>query len=63
MKLANVNMPSMLLGLGKGSKVRKFVLEMDNYYDVQRPKRDNKVSKALTFVIDHLLEWWTRKNA
>jgi hypothetical protein len=39
----------MLLGLGKGSKVRKFVLEMDNYYDVQRPKRDNKVSKEVTF--------------
>jgi hypothetical protein len=56
-------MPNMLLGLGKGSKVKNFVLEMDNYYDVQRPKRDNKVSKALTFVIEHLLEWWTSKNA
>jgi hypothetical protein len=48
-KLAKVNMPSILLGFGKGSKVRKFMLEMDNYYDVQRPKKDNKVSKAVTF--------------
>jgi hypothetical protein len=43
-KLANVNMPSMLLGLGKPSKVKEIVLEMDNYYDVQRPERENKVS-------------------
>ena len=50
-EVGNVNMPSMLLGLGKGSKVRKFVLEMDNYYDVQRPKRDNKVSKEVTFFL------------
>jgi hypothetical protein len=33
------------------------VLEMNNYYDVQRPERDNKVSKAVTFVIDHVFEW------
>ena len=56
-------MPSMLLGLGKASKVKEFVLERDNYYDVQRPERDNKFSKAVTFVIDHALEWWTSKNA
>jgi c-di-AMP phosphodiesterase-like protein len=55
-------MPSMLLGLGKANKVKKLVLEMDNYYDVQRPERDTKVSKAVTFVIDHVLEWWTSKN-
>jgi hypothetical protein len=53
-------MPSILSGLGKGSKVRKFVLEMDNYYDVQRPKKNNKVSKEVTFFIVHGLEWWTR---
>ena len=47
-KLANVNMPSMLLELGKACKVKEFVLEMDNYYDVQRPEVDNKVSKAVT---------------
>jgi hypothetical protein len=39
------------------------VLEMDNYYDVQRPERDNKVSKVVTFFIVHGLEWWTSKNA
>jgi hypothetical protein len=39
--------------------VKDFVLETDNYNDVQRPERDNKVSKAVTFVIDHVLEWWT----
>jgi hypothetical protein len=48
-KLAKVNMPSILSGLGKASKVKEFVLEIDNYYDVQRPKRDNKVSKMTTF--------------
>jgi len=48
-KLAKANMPSILSRLGKASKVKVFVLEMDNYYDVQRPERDNKVSKAVTF--------------
>ncbi len=56
-------MPNTLSGLGKASKVKEFVLEMDNYYDVQRPERDNKVFKAVTFVIDHALDWWTSKNA
>jgi hypothetical protein len=32
------------------------VLEMDNYYDVQRLERDKKVSKAVTFFIVHGLE-------
>jgi hypothetical protein len=32
------------------------MLEMDNYYDVQRPERNNKVSKTVTFLIDHSLE-------
>jgi hypothetical protein len=41
-------MPSMLLGLGKASKMKKFVLIMDNYYDVQRPEVDNKVSKVVS---------------
>ena len=52
-KLAKVNMPSILLGFGKRNKVIKFVLEMDNYYDVQRPERDNKVFKAVTFLKVH----------
>jgi hypothetical protein len=47
--LAKGNLPSILLGLGEASKVKEFVLEMDNYHDVQRPERDNKVSKAVTF--------------
>jgi hypothetical protein len=49
-------MQSILSGFGKGSKVTKFVMEMDNYYDVQRPERDNKVSKAVTFFIVHGFE-------
>ena len=49
-------MSSILLGFGKASKVKEFVLEMDKYYDVQRPERDNKVSKAVTFWIVHTLE-------
>jgi hypothetical protein len=44
-------MPSILLGLGKGSKVRKFVLEMDKNYDVQRTKKDNNVSKVVVFLL------------
>jgi hypothetical protein len=42
-------MPSILSELGEASKAKKFVLEMDNYYDVQRPERDNKVSRVVTF--------------
>ena len=34
-KLAKVNMQSTFLGLGKVRKVKEFLLEMDNYYDVQ----------------------------
>jgi hypothetical protein len=49
-------MPSVLSGLSKASKVKKFVLEMDNYYDVQRLERNNKASKTVTFFIDHALE-------
>ena len=33
-KLAKVNMPSTFSGLGKARKVKEFLLEMDNYYDV-----------------------------
>jgi hypothetical protein len=62
-KLGKVNMPSILWGLGKASKVEEIVLEMDNYYNVQRPERNNKVSKAVTLVIDHVFEWWTSKKA
>jgi hypothetical protein len=61
--LAKVNIASILSGLGKTNKVKEFVLEMENYYDVQWPERDNKISKTVIFVIDHVLEWWTSKNA
>jgi hypothetical protein len=54
--LAKINISSILSGLGKGSNVRKFVLEIYNYYDVQRPERNNKVFKAVTFLIVHGLE-------
>ena len=40
--------------LAKASNVEKNCWK-DNYYDVQRPKRDNKVSKAVTILIDHAL--------
>jgi hypothetical protein len=35
---------------------------MENYYDVQRPEEDNKVSIAVTFLKDHALQWWTSKK-
>jgi hypothetical protein len=40
-------MPNILSGLGKASKVKEFVVEMDNYHVVQRPEVDDKVSKAV----------------
>src|ERR1700738_1744885 len=61
-KLAKVNMPSTFSGLGKARKVKEFLLEMDNYYDVQRPDEDDKVSIAVTFLKDHALQWWTSKK-
>jgi hypothetical protein len=61
-KLAKVNMPSTFSGLGNAKKVKEFLLEMDNYYDVQRPEEDDKVSIAVTFLKDHALQWWTSKK-
>ena len=49
-------MPSILSGLGKASKVKEFVLEMENYYDVQRPRGTIRFPKWLLFFIDHALE-------
>jgi hypothetical protein len=37
-KLAGINMSSTLSGLGKASKVNEFVLEMDIYHVLQRPR-------------------------
>jgi c-di-AMP phosphodiesterase-like protein len=39
---------------GKASKVRKIVLEIDNYYDVQRPEKDNNVSNMNSWTIKML---------
>jgi hypothetical protein len=61
-KLAKVNMPSTFSRLGKAKNVKEILLEIDNYYDVQRPEEDDKVSIAVTFLIDHALQWWTSKN-
>lgn len=61
-KLAKVNMPSTFSGLGKARKVKEFLLEMDNYYDVQKPDEEDKVSIAVTFLKDHALQWWTSKK-
>ena len=61
-KLAKVNMPSTFSGLGKARKVKEFLLEMDNYYDVQKPEEEDKVSIAVTFLKDHALQWWTSKK-
>jgi hypothetical protein len=46
----------MLFGVGKASKIKEFVLEMDNYYDIQKLKRNNKVPKPVTFLTDHAFE-------
>ena len=61
-KLAKVNMPSTFSRLGKARKVKEFLLEMDNYYDIQKPDDEDKVSIAVTFLKDHVLQWWTSKN-
>jgi hypothetical protein len=44
-------MPSSFSGLGKARKVNEFLLEMDNYYDVQKLDEGNKVSIAITFLV------------
>ena len=55
-KLAKVNMPSTFSGLGKARKVKEFLLEMDNYYDVQKSDDEDKVFIAVTFLKDHALQ-------
>ena len=42
--------------------MKEFLLEMDNYYDVQKPEEGDKVSIAVTFLKDHALQWWTSKK-
>ena len=61
-KLAKVNIPSTFFRLGRARKVKEFLLEMDNYYDVQKPKEEDKVSNAITFLKEHVLQWLTSKK-
>ena len=56
-KLAKVNMPSSFFGLEKARKLKEFLLQMDNYYDVQKPKEGDKVSIAVIFFKDCALQW------
>ena len=43
--------------------MKEFVLAMVNYHDVQQSNVDNKVVIAVIFLKDHMLGWWTSKNA
>ena len=52
-KLAKANMPSTFFGFDKVKKVIELLLEMDRYCDVQKPKEEDKVSIAVTFLKDH----------
>ena len=61
-KLAKFNMTSTILKLGKARKVKVFLLKMDNYYDVERPKEEDEVSIAVTFLKEHACQWWTCKK-
>ena len=42
-------MPNTFLGLGKAININKFLLEIDNYYDVQKSKEDDKVTITFHF--------------
>jgi hypothetical protein len=55
-------MPNTFFALGKARKVKIFLLNFDNYYDVQSPKVDNKVAIMVKFLKNHVLECWTYKN-
>ena len=52
-KLAKVNMPNTLSKFGNVRNIKKHLLEIDNYYDVQRPEQDNKVSIGVTTLKDY----------
>ena len=55
-------MPSNFSGLGKARKVKEFLLELNKYYDVQKPEEGDKVAIAITFLKDYALQWWTSKK-
>ena len=59
---SKVNLPSTFFGLGKARKVKEFLFETDNYYDVQKLKEGEKVSIVVTFLKNHALQWWTSKK-
>jgi hypothetical protein len=53
--LAMVSMPNSFSGLGKTSKMKVFVLKMDNYYDVKKCKVDKNITKAVIFFVKVML--------
>ncbi len=55
-KLAKVYFPNTFFGFRKAKKVKEFLLKMDNCYDVQKPKAEDKISIAVTFLKDHILQ-------
>jgi hypothetical protein len=55
-KLAKINMPIILLVFDKAKKFKESLLEMDNYYNVQRSEKNDKVSMPLTFLKNHALQ-------
>lgn len=56
-KLAKVDMPTTFSKLAMVRTVEKFLLEMDNHYDVQRYDEDDKVSIVMTILNDHAFQW------
>jgi hypothetical protein len=61
-KLAKVKLPNTIYGLCTTMKVKEFLLEVDNYYDVQKLDKEDKISIDLTFLKDHALQWLTSKK-
>ena len=55
-------MPSTFSELGKARKVKEFLLDMNNYYDVQKLEEGDKVSIAVTFLKDNAFHWWAGKK-
>ena len=55
-KLAKVNMPSTFSELSKARKVKEFLVEMGNHYDVQRFEKDDKASIAVIFLNNDALQ-------
>ena len=45
-----VSMPSTFSGLGNARNIKEILLETDDYYDVQKPREDAKISIVITFL-------------